>query len=201
MKRAWTKKYLTKNHLKMLFNQKGSKFNKKSSKTIVHGPNLQAQPATKLHSVNTLYHSIFSWLFTNLNPSTKTVIITPSVPIESNSPISKTIKSKFKSQLKMKHSKFEITVENEAFIETKLAKQVHRSSMVETSEKVVQNLPYLLMWTNRRKRSPKFTTISVVNKPEEQKSKIYHNLRRKKPEKKKCKTHQNHRQNKAAKKR
>ena len=36
MKRAWTNKYLTKNHHKMLFNQKGPKFNKKSSKTIVY---------------------------------------------------------------------------------------------------------------------------------------------------------------------
>ena len=49
MKRAWTNKYLIKNHPKMLFNQKGSKFNKKLSKTIVHGPNLQAQPTTNLH--------------------------------------------------------------------------------------------------------------------------------------------------------
>ena len=40
MKRAWVNKYLTKNHHKMLFNKKGSKFNKKSSKTIVHGSNL-----------------------------------------------------------------------------------------------------------------------------------------------------------------
>ena len=65
----------------------------------------------------------------------ETAIITHCLPIKSNSPISKTTKSKFKSKLKKK-----------AFIRTKPPKQVQRSSMAETllkqtGKKAVQNVP------------------------------------------------------------
>ena len=104
------------------------------------------QPVTKLHFVNTPITFNIPLTFHQPQPST----ITPVVPIESNFP-----------HFKNNQIKVQITVEKKAFIETKPAKQVHRSSMAENQRKSGAKLTRTSVGTNLRKGSPKFTTTSV----------------------------------------